>query len=124
MAMPTDIDATCSSHPVRARDAALTGSALDLVAAARRIRAAADAPAPAADDARAAIALVGDAMGQLGAAAEQIARRLEGPDPVGGRRASTETSRRMHELVSSLAHARFSAHLASREMPQVEGKQP
>ena len=124
MATPTDLDTRCSGPPAPEPGATLTGSALDLLAAARRLRAATDAPAQADDDARAALALVGDALGQLGAAAEQIARGLEGAtDPVTGRRASTETARRMHELISSLAYARYSAHVASGEIPHVDRKQ-
>src|SRR4051794_8943224 len=125
MATSTDFDTRCSGPPAPEPSANLTASALDLVAAARRLRDATDAPAPAGDEARFALALVGDALGQLGAAAEQVARGLEGAaDPVTGRRASTESARRMHEFVSSLAHARYSAHMASREIPRAEPKQP
>ena len=118
MAMPTDLDPR-SCDRAHDRDATLTGAALELVAATRRLRATSESAPPADDDARGAIALVGDALAHLAAAAEETARGIENmPDRTTARRATSETARRMHELVSSLYHARFSAHMASRAIPR------
>ena len=120
MRIPTDLD-PCSSDSAHDRDTTLTGAALELVAAARRLRAASESAPAADDDARGAIALVGDALGHLAAAAEETTRGIENmPDRLTARRATSETARRMHELVSSLYHARFSAHMASRAVPPRE----
>jgi hypothetical protein len=120
MPTPTDFD-PCSRNPAHVSDATLTASAVELVAAARRLCAASESATPAADDARAALALIGDALGDLATAAEKTASRVEhAPAPSGARRATSDTARRMHELVSSLYHARFSAHVAARAVPPDE----
>ena len=123
--MPTDLDTTCSGHPAPESSASLTGAAMDLVAAARRLSATSGTLPPADDDARAALALLGDALGHLGAATAQIAQRLETLHAASAdHRPSADTARRMNELISALAYARYSAHVAGREIPDVERRKP
>src|SRR3954449_556850 len=118
--MPTTIGpaAGCSASLPR-REAALTEPARELVAAAQQLLDASSAPDIADADPRTAIALVGDALGHLGVAVTNLTRQLEAaPDLLADRRHTTELARRMHELVSSLSYARYSAHLACREVPR------
>lgn len=105
-----------SDREVGLDEGSLARDAEELSSAAQRLRASATSPVATDADLRAFMLRIANVLGDLEAATAHVARRLAPHRQPFDRRSGMDLERRMHELVSSLAAARYSGELARREL--------